>query len=176
MKNQFWAVGRWSGLDCEIKGSGPIMSNFWGLFFHFFGAQKKIKFFFDPKKVKKRASKVAHNRPRPFYFTVQPRPTAHSPELIFHIMKSWDQTSVLLSVGQPMSFFFENWWCRQNLAFLFLIIERIQTPEFSRVNLLYTLCYEIPCSVNTMPYCFYFFTPSMQCNFTKQTTLMETAL
>jgi hypothetical protein len=36
--------------------------------------KKKIKFFFDPVKVKKRASKVAHNRPRPFYFTVQPRP------------------------------------------------------------------------------------------------------
>ena len=49
--------------------------------------------------MKKRASKVAHNRPRPFYFTVQPRPTAHSPELIFHIMKSRDQTSVLLSVS-----------------------------------------------------------------------------
>ena len=48
--------------------------------------------------MKKRASKVAHNRPRPFYFTVQPRPMAHSPELIFHIMKSRDQTSVLLSV------------------------------------------------------------------------------
>ena len=61
--------------------------------------KKKIKkTIFDPEKVKKRASKVAHNRPRPFYFTVQPRPTAHSPELIFHIMKSWDQTSVLLSV------------------------------------------------------------------------------
>ena len=30
--------------------------------------------FFDPEKVKKRASKVAHNRPRPFYSTVQPRP------------------------------------------------------------------------------------------------------
>ena len=28
----------------------------------------------DSKKVKKRASKVAHNWPRPFYFTVQPRP------------------------------------------------------------------------------------------------------
>ena len=34
--------------------------------------QKKI--FFYPEKVKKRASKVAHNRPRPFQFTVQPRP------------------------------------------------------------------------------------------------------
>ena len=68
---------------------------------------KNFRFFFDPEKVKKRASKAAHNRPRPFYFTAQPRPqptahspqpTAHSPELIFHIMKSRDQTSVLLSV------------------------------------------------------------------------------
>ena len=31
-------------------------------------------------------------------FTVQPRHTAHSPKLIFHIMKSWDQRSVPLSV------------------------------------------------------------------------------
>jgi hypothetical protein len=62
------------------------------------GFQKKKKKNFDPEKVKKRASKVAHNRPRSFYFTVQPRPTAHSPELIFHIMKFRDQTSVLLSV------------------------------------------------------------------------------
>ena len=37
-------MGRWSGLDCEIRGSGPIMSNSWGLFFHFFGVKK---FFFD---------------------------------------------------------------------------------------------------------------------------------
>ena len=42
--------------------------------FSLFRGQKKIKFFFDPKKVKNRASKVAHNQPRPFYFTVQPRP------------------------------------------------------------------------------------------------------
>ena len=27
--------GLWSGLDFEIKGSGPIMSNFWGPFFKF---------------------------------------------------------------------------------------------------------------------------------------------
>ena len=53
---------------------------------------------FSRAKMKKRASQVAHNWPRPFYFTVQPRPTANSPELIFHIMKSWDQTSVLLYV------------------------------------------------------------------------------
>ena len=33
-----------------------------------------LTLFFDPKKVKKRASNVAQNRPRPFYPTVQPRP------------------------------------------------------------------------------------------------------
>ena len=62
-------------------------------------SRKIWKKFFDPEKLKKRASKVAHNQPRPFHFTVQPRPMAHSPELIFHNMKSRDQTSVLLSVG-----------------------------------------------------------------------------
>jgi hypothetical protein len=36
---------------------------------------KKIKnIIFDPKKVKKQASKVAHNQPNPFFPTVQPRP------------------------------------------------------------------------------------------------------
>ena len=35
---------------------------------------KDFKKNFDPEKVKKRASKVAHNPTRPFYFTVQPRP------------------------------------------------------------------------------------------------------
>ena len=67
-------------------------------------SKKKLNFFFDPEKVKKRASKVAHNQPRTFYFTVQPRPDVwamgHSPESILHIMKSRDQTSVLLSVSQ----------------------------------------------------------------------------
>ena len=33
-----------------------------------------LKFFFDSQKVKKLASKVVHNQPRPFYSTVQPRP------------------------------------------------------------------------------------------------------
>ena len=60
--------------------------------------------------MKKLAKKVAHNRPKPFYFTVQPRPTAHSPELILHIMKSRDQTSVLLSVilWCPIFFLWKN--------------------------------------------------------------------
>ena len=37
-----WKInsGLWSGLNCEIKGSGPIMSKFWGPFFHFFGVKK----------------------------------------------------------------------------------------------------------------------------------------
>ena len=35
---------------------------------------KKFEIYLTPKKVKQRASKVAHNWPRPFYSTVQPRP------------------------------------------------------------------------------------------------------
>ena len=56
--------------------------------------------FFDTKNMKKTPSIVAHNQSRPFYFTVQPRPkpTTYSPEFIFYIMKSRDQTFVLLSV------------------------------------------------------------------------------
>jgi hypothetical protein len=65
---------------------------------HYGVFKKFFKYFFDPEKVNKRASKVAHNRPRPFYFTVQPRPTAHSQELIFNIVKSRDQTTVILYV------------------------------------------------------------------------------
>ena len=37
-------------------------------------SKKKKKSFFDPEKVKKRASKVAHNQPRPFFPTNQSRP------------------------------------------------------------------------------------------------------
>ena len=40
---------------------------------------KKIEHFFDLKKVKKQASKVAHNRPKPFFSQSSP---AHSPELL----------------------------------------------------------------------------------------------
>jgi hypothetical protein len=39
---------------------------------------KQNLFFFDPEKVKKWASKVANNWPRPFYFTVQPRHKAQN--------------------------------------------------------------------------------------------------
>ena len=60
--------------------------------------QKNLKKIFDPEKVKKQASKVAHNQPRPLYSTVQPRPMANRPELILHIKKSRDQRSILLSV------------------------------------------------------------------------------
>ena len=59
---------------------------------------KKFKNSFGLEKVKKRALKVAHNGLRPFYPTAQA--TAHSTKLIFHIMKSQDQTSVLLYVSK----------------------------------------------------------------------------
>ena len=37
-------------------------------------SKKSLTIFFDPEKMKKRASKVAHNRSNPFFFTVPPRP------------------------------------------------------------------------------------------------------
>ena len=54
-----------------------------------------FSFFFPHKKLKKPPSKVTHNRPIPFISQSSP---AHSPELIFHIIKCWEQVSVLLSV------------------------------------------------------------------------------
>ena len=42
--------GLWSGLDCEIKGSGPIMSNFWGPFFHCLGVKNFFFNFFENNK------------------------------------------------------------------------------------------------------------------------------
>ena len=59
----------------------------------------KIFFFFflTPKSVKNLPQKlliIVQN----LFFLSPSQPTAHSPELIFHIMKSRDQTSVLLSV------------------------------------------------------------------------------
>ena len=39
--------GLWPGLDCGKKRSGPILSNFLGWFFHFFGVKKKLKNFFE---------------------------------------------------------------------------------------------------------------------------------
>ena len=38
----------------------------------------KFKKNFDPEKVKKRASKVAHNRPKPFLTQPKPQPTAQN--------------------------------------------------------------------------------------------------
>ena len=59
--------------------------------------RKNLTFFFDPEIVKKRASKVAHNRPKPFFSQSSP---AHIPELIFHIMNMSQDASVSLSVDQ----------------------------------------------------------------------------
>ena len=46
---------------------------------------------FNHEKVKKRASKVAHNQPRPFYFTVQPRPQPTAQNWFFIFWNLWDR-------------------------------------------------------------------------------------
>jgi hypothetical protein len=50
MKNQFWAVGHWSGLDCEIKGSGQLLRPFVFLLFRHSVRTEKLHI----KKVKKK--------------------------------------------------------------------------------------------------------------------------
>ena len=60
--------------------------------------------FTNPQNMKKQPSKVAHNWPRSFYFTVQTRP---QPRIDFHIMKSLDQTSVVLSVISIRGYFYQ---------------------------------------------------------------------
>ena len=59
----------------------------------------KMQQIFDPEKVTKRASKVAHNMAQTLLFHSPAQTTAHhSQKLIFHNMKSLEQTSVLLPV------------------------------------------------------------------------------
>ena len=52
-------------------------------------SKKRLKLIFFPWKLKKRASKVAHIPPNPFF---------HSPKLIFHIINMSQDSSVSLSV------------------------------------------------------------------------------
>ena len=59
--------------------------------------KKNLNLFFAHENLKKRASKVAHNRPQTFFSQVRPAAQT-SPELIFHIIKCLEQASVLLSV------------------------------------------------------------------------------
>ena len=55
--------------------------------------------FFAHENMKNGPQKLLIIGPNPFFQQSSPaKTTAHSPELIFHIMKSRDQTSVLLSV------------------------------------------------------------------------------
>ena len=57
--------------------------------------KENLEIFFYPEKVIKQALKVAHYT---LLFHSPAQTTTHSPELIFHIIKSRDQTFVLLSV------------------------------------------------------------------------------
>ena len=58
--------------------------------------KKNLTFFLTPKKWKNGPQKLLIIKTQPLFSQSSPD---HSPELIFHIMKSRDQTSVLLSVS-----------------------------------------------------------------------------
>ena len=76
--------------------------------------QKKIKKFFDPEKFKKQASKVAHHRPRSFYFTVQP-----SIHFSYHEISGPDICS-LICVWPPLS---KEKWFFYNILFQHFLIQ-----------------------------------------------------
>ena len=82
--------------------------------------QRKI---FCPQKVEQ-ASKVAHNRPNPFFSQSSP---AHSPESIFHIIKCREQAFVLLSVLKSTLYS----WSVQKFS---------SCPEISSVKHSYNMC------------------------------------
>ena len=60
--------------------------------------------FFAHENIKKRALKVAHNRPQTFFFHKYGPATQTSPELIFHIINVYQDSSVSLSVVKLMTF------------------------------------------------------------------------
>ena len=90
-------------------------------FLHFFYAtfhcerysvfKKELKEFFDPEKVKKRASKVAPNRPRPFYRTVQPRPQP--------TVQNWFSISWNLGTRHLFSYLWHTYVADRKLFFIF---------------------------------------------------------
>ena len=75
---------------------------------HYGVFKKIIKNLFTPKKGKKRASKVADNRPRPFYFVVQSSPD-HSPQPIidftYHEISGPDICSLIFDVLWASNFY-----------------------------------------------------------------------
>ena len=49
--------------------------------------------------LKKRATKVADNWPKPFFFHSPTQPTAHNPELIFHIINMSQSQGTYVSLS-----------------------------------------------------------------------------
>ena len=90
--------GLWLGLDRGKKGSGPILSNFFGWFFQFFMGKKKIFWIFCPWQIEKNTPKSCSKLAQTPFSHSTAQATANSPKLIFHVMKYRDQTFVLLSV------------------------------------------------------------------------------
>ena len=85
----------------EIRNSSPLIFYFFNLFsMQFFSADAtmfSIFFFFDHKKLKKSPQKVAHNRPRPFFFSAAPT-AQNCPELHFRFIDSFIKPSHLGSL------------------------------------------------------------------------------
>ena len=84
--------------------------------------QKSFFFNFWPEKVKKLASKVAHTRPRPFFFSAAPT-AQNRPELHFRFINSSIQSSLLRSLFSS----FKSWFKCLIVWVIFLHPDFIET-------------------------------------------------
>ena len=87
-----------------------------------------FRFFFDPEKVKKWASKVAHNRPRPFFPTFQPRPQPKI-DFLYHEISGPDICSRSYLCSQPFDELFlifpiSNLQCSSSRQTVLIIFRR----------------------------------------------------
>ena len=73
--------GLWPGLDCGKKGSGPIMSNFWGPFvLSFYGQKINLKFFWKYCRVRtEKLHRIKVNKSQKFYFFLTPKKWKNGP-------------------------------------------------------------------------------------------------
>ena len=127
MENQFWAVCCGLGWTMWKKGLGWLWATFEACFFTFSGSKiifkKFLKKFFDPEKGKKQASKVAHNRPRPFFPTNQPRPQPTA--------QNWFPILENLGTRHLFSYLWWRGWCA---TFTIWAITAHPTSQFIRTG------------------------------------------
>ena len=96
--------------------------------------KEKFKKVFDPGKVKKRASKIAHNWPRPFYSTVHTRPQPTTQNWFF---VSWNRgTRHLFSYLWRKSKYSDAQFTIWVHPFAIEVLNKISESQFGKIQTL----------------------------------------